>query len=129
MKLVYPVIFTDLGDGYMAFVPDLEINTQGDSLAHAIDMARDALGIMGIDLQDDGKPIPPPSDLKAIHCNDGEFVSMVDIDFDAYRRAHDLRTVRKNVTIPSYLNDLAERSGLNFSQVLQEGLKHRLHVQ
>lgn len=128
MKAVYPVVFTNLGDGFMAYVPDLEINTQGDTLAEAIDMARDAIGITGIDMQDDGKAFPAPSPLSAISCAETEFVSMVDIDFDAYRRAHDMRTIRKNVTIPSYLNDLAEQAGVNFSQVLQEGLKQRLGV-
>ena len=58
----------------------------------------------------------------------GALRTLVDIDFAAYRRANDLRTVRKNVTLPSWLNDLAERNGVNFSQVLQESLKERLHV-
>ena len=50
-------------------------------------------------------------------------------DFAAYRRAHDMRTVRRNVTLPSYLNELGEKAGLNFSQVLQDGLRQRLGVQ
>ena len=62
------------------------------------------------------------------HPEEQEIVTLVDIDFAAYRRANDLRTVRKNVTLPSWLNDLAERNGVNFSQVLQESLKERLHV-
>lgn len=128
MKIVYPVVFTDLGDGYMAYVPDLEINTQGDTLAEAIAMARDAIGIMGIDMQDDGKAIPPPSAISAVRPDAEGFISMVDIDFDAYRRAHDMRSIRKNVTIPNYLNSLAEEAGINFSQVLQDGLKQRLGV-
>ena len=54
MKLVYPVIFTeDPAGGYMAYVPDLEINTQGEDLAEAIAMARDAMGLVGIDMEDD----------------------------------------------------------------------------
>ena len=62
MKLVYPVIFTeDPAGGYMAYVPDLEINTQGEDLAEAIAMARDAMGLVGIDMEDDGKPFPAPS--------------------------------------------------------------------
>ena len=67
-----------------------------------------------------GEPI-----VKRVIATEGQ---TVDIDFDAYRRAHDMRTIRKNVTIPSYLNDLAEQAGVNFSQVLQEGLKQRLGV-
>ncbi len=128
MTYVYPVVFTDLGDGYMAYVPDLQINTQGDSLAEAISMARDAIGLTGITMQDDGTSIPAPSALTSVDHGDNEFVSMVDIDFDAYRRANDLRAVRKNVTVPGYLNDLAERAGVNFSQVLQEGLREKLGV-
>ena len=128
MTYVYPVVFTNLGDGYMAYVPDLKINTQGDTLAQAIYMARDAIGLTGITLQDDGANVPAPSPLTSVPHGDGEFVSMVDIDFDAYRRANDLRAVRKNVTIPGYLNDLAEKAGVNFSQVLQEGLRERLGV-
>ena len=99
MKLVYPVVFTGLDDGYMAYVPDLEINTQGNSLAEAIEMARDAIGVMGIDMEDDNKPIPEPSDLSQIVCGLNEIVSMVDIDLTAYRRANEQRTVRRNVSL------------------------------
>ena len=62
MKTVFPVIFTKLDNGYMAYVPDMEINTQGDTFAEAIEMARDAIGIMGIDMEDVKKNIPMPSD-------------------------------------------------------------------
>ena len=55
MKAVYPVVFTKLDNGYTAYVPDFDINTQGDDLAEAIEMARDAIGLMGIDMEDDGK--------------------------------------------------------------------------
>jgi len=129
MKAVYPVIFTRLSDGYMAYVPDFEINTQGDDLAEAIAMARDAIGLVGIDMEDDGKALPAPTDSAALSVKDGQIVSMVDVDFTAYRRANERRTVRKNVTIPSWLNAEAERAGVNFSQVLQEGLKACLGIQ
>ena len=49
MKIIYPVVFTKLTEGgYMAYVPDLEINTQGEDLADAICMARDAISLTGI---------------------------------------------------------------------------------
>lgn len=129
MKAVYPVIFTKLSDGYMAYVPDMQINTQGDSLPEAIEMTRDAIGIMGIDMQDDCKELPKPSPLSSIQYKADEIVSMVDIDFTAYRRSIEQRAVRKNVTLPSWLNDLAEKNSVNFSAVLQEGLKRQLNVQ
>lgn len=129
MKQVYPVILhPEPEGGFSVFVPDLNIGTQGETIAECIDMARDAIGLWGICEQDEGRVIPEPSGLTPEH-EEGELVTLVDIDFDAYRRAHDMRTIRKNVTIPSYLNDLAERAGVNFSQVLQDGLKQRLGVQ
>ncbi|MCC2259599.1 type II toxin-antitoxin system HicB family antitoxin [Intestinimonas aquisgranensis] len=129
MKQVYPVILhPEPEGGYSVSVPDLNIGTQGETIAECIDMARDAIGLWGICEQDEGRVIPEPSGLMPEH-EEGELVTLVDIDFDAYRRAHDMRTIRKNVTIPSYLNDLAERAGVNFSQVLQDGLKQRLGVQ
>lgn len=129
MKQVYPVILhPEAEGGFSVFVPDLDIGTQGETIVECIDMARDAIGLWGICEQDEGRAIPSPSGMAPAH-EENEIVTLVDIDFDAYRRANDLRTVRKNVTIPNYLNDLAERNGINFSQLLQESLKQKLHVQ
>ena len=128
MKKVYPVIFTKVEDGYTVYVPDFDIDTQGDDLAEAIDMARDAIGIMGIDMEDDGKPIPEPSPKEKIKSEADELVSMVDIDFAAYRRANDNRTVRRNVSLPSWLNAEAEKAGINVSALLQTALKQALHL-
>ncbi len=127
MKKVYPVVLTPAEHGYVVYVPDLQINTEGNDIADAIDMARDAIGLWGITEQDVGRQIPIPSSSQVNHKPE-EIVTLVDIDFDAYRRANDMRTIRKNVTVPSWLNDLAEKANVNFSQVLQDGLKQRLHV-
>ncbi|MDD3349939.1 MAG: type II toxin-antitoxin system HicB family antitoxin [Eubacteriales bacterium] len=126
MKKVYPVVFTRLEDGFAAFVPDMNIDTQGEDLAEAIEMARDAIGIMGIDMEDDNKKILEPSKIDDIKCAPGEIISMVDIDFTAYRKAHDRRTVRRNVSLPSWLNEAADKAGLNVSSVLQKALQQEL---
>lgn len=129
MKQVYPIILhPEAEGGYSVSIPDLDIGTQGETVAECIDMARDAIGLWGTCELDAGRAIPAASGLMPSHAEE-EIVTLVDIDFDAYRRANDMRAVRKNVTIPSYLNDMAERAGLSFSQVLQEGLKQRLGVQ
>ncbi len=128
MKTVFPVIFTKLDNGYMAYVPDMEINTQGDTFAEAIEMARDAIGIMGIDMEDDKKNIPMPSDPALLQYEPSSILSFVDIDFTEYRRANESRTVRRNVSLPSWLNVEAEKAGLNVSAVLQNALKQELHI-
>ncbi len=127
MKKVYPIILTPDEIGYVVTVPDLNINTEGDNLAEAIEMARDAIGLWGICEEDAGRIIPEPHSVKLKH-NDNEIVTLVDIDFKAYRRANENRSVRKNVTLPSWLNELAEKNDINFSAVLQEGLKQQLNI-
>jgi predicted RNase H-like HicB family nuclease len=127
MKTAYPVVLTQGQTHIVVYAPDFDINTQGSDVADAMEMARDAIGIVGIDMQDDGEQLPEPSPLsKAREEYAGEIVTLVDIDFDDYRRRNDVRTVKKNCTIPSWLNAEAERAGVNFSAILQNGLKEYL---
>lgn len=128
MKAAYPIILTPDHSGYLVYVPDFNINTEGHDLTNAIEMAADAIGLTGISLQDMGQDIPQPS-RSLPPCGENETAAFALVDFDAYRRANDMRTVRKNVTLPNYLNELATRAGVNFSQVLQDSLKQILHVQ
>ncbi|MBU5451291.1 type II toxin-antitoxin system HicB family antitoxin [Acetivibrio sp. MSJd-27] len=127
MKSAYPIILSPADKGFVVYVPDLDINTEGDTIADAIEMARDAIGLWGICRQDTGNEIPIPKSMTPKHKSD-EIVSIVDVDFDFYRRVNEMRTVRKNVTIPSWLNELAEKNKINFSAALQEGLKHQLNI-
>ncbi|MDD2510956.1 MAG: type II toxin-antitoxin system HicB family antitoxin [Syntrophomonas sp.] len=128
MLKVYPVILTPSDSGYVVTVPDLDINTQGKDLAEAIYMARDAIGLWGICEQDDGRIIPEPSTSEPPH-EDNELVSWVDIDFEKYRKANDLITMRINVSVPKYLKVLGDEAGINFSQTLQKALKQQLGIQ
>lgn len=89
MKAVYPVILTPADRGFVVSVPDLSIHTEGIDLADAIAMARDAIGIWGITEQDAGRALPAASPWEAISYEPGEIVTLVDIDFDVYRREND----------------------------------------
>lgn len=128
VKKVYPVVLSPAETGYVVYVPDLKINTEGEDIANAMEMARDAIGLWAICEEDMGRSIPEPSSKYPEHSPE-EIVTLVDIDIDVYRRANDNRTIRKNLTLPSWLNERAEKAGVNFSQVLQEGLKNRLGIQ
>ena len=130
MKTAYPVIMTPGKKFIVVYVPDFNINTQGTDYADAIEMARDAIGIVGIDMEDENEALPTPSRISKIKLeNEKAIVTLVDIDFSEYRRKNDMRTVKKNCTIPSWLNFAAEKANINFSSVLQEALKERLHIQ
>ena len=130
MKNAYPIVMTQ-GEKYIVVsIPDFNLNTQGKDLPDAIGMARDAIGLTGIDMQDDGESLPEASSLFDVRekAPKNAIVSLVDVDFDEYRRKNDLRTVKKNCTIPSWLNYEAERAGVNFSAVLQTALKSELNI-
>ena len=57
-KRVYPVILTPADNIILVEVPDMEILTEGKDYQDAIEMARDAIGLKGITLEDAGKTIP-----------------------------------------------------------------------
>lgn len=129
MKRSYPIVLTPDKEGYTVYIPDFDIGTQGDDLTEAIEMARDAIGLAGIDLEDDSKPVPEPSIYKAVQAqNHQATVSLVDVDFEEYRRRNNTRAVKKNCTIPAWLSFEAEKAGINFSSVLQSALKKELHI-
>lgn len=130
MKRAYPIIMEQGKEFVIVTIPDFNINTQGNDLVDAIEMARDAISIVGIDMEDDGEKLPDASTLADVQAKAPEhsIVSLVDVDFSAYRKKNDMRAVKKNCTIPSWLSYEAERAGINFSEVLQNALKAELHI-
>ena len=128
MKQAYPVIITKDKDFFVASIPDFETGTQGESLAEAIEMARDAIGMCGCYMQDEKKDIPIPTDIGNVTKEASDILTLVDVDFDEYRKKHEMRTGRKNVTIPSWLNEEAESANINFSALLQKAIKAELHL-
>ncbi len=129
MKDCYPIILTKMDEGgYLVYVPDMQINTTGTDIGNALEMAKDAIELCGIGYEDEKLPIPKPSDLAKIKPQKGEIVLAVNADFEAYRRMLDNRSVKKNCTIPSWLNERAEKAKINFSASLQRALKEDLGI-
>ena len=127
MKYVYPVVLIEEKDGYYVRVPDFDASTQSKDLAEAIEMARDLIGIMAIDFEEDNKEIPKPNSVK-FEKEEDSIITLVDVDFVEYRKKYNNKMIRKNLTIPYWLNVEAEKAGINFSQVLQVALKEKLNV-
>ena len=131
MKYAYPAVFREESDGlYSVEFPDLEgCFTSGETLPDAIEMAEDALCLMLYDMEEDGETIPAPCNPKDIVVSDDALVSLVGCDTLEYRKLYNNKSVKKTLTIPAWLNTMAERADLNFSSVLQDALKLRLDVQ
>lgn len=135
MKKMYPVIFTQTKDCVLVEVPDLEILTQGKDVESAIEMARDAISVTIISMEDHDELIPVPSKMSDMDMTKSEFfksgesfVSLVDTDVNEYRRKIETKPVRRNVSLPSWLNYAADASGINVSKVLQEALINVLGI-
>lgn len=124
--LVYPVILSKNGDGYFVTIPDFTVNTEGKDIADTIAMARDAIGLNVLQLEDEGEAVPEPYS-RSYQMQDDDILTLVDIDMTDYRNKYENRTVKKNCTIPYRLNADAEKAGINFSQLLQEALKRKLY--
>lgn len=125
MTVVYPVYLIPDEPGYLVNVPDIGYTTEGYDLAEAITMARDLIGTMCIDFEDEGKPIPQPNTADYAP-EEGTIKTLVDVDLAAYRRSLDNKMVKKNCTIPNYLAAAAERANINFSKTLQEAIAQKL---
>ena len=127
MKGAYPIILQKTDDGYYVRIPDFNIGTQGESIPDAMEMARDAIGLMGIDMQDEGKEIPEPYSVE-VKQEKNDIVTLVDIDFSEYRRRIDNRAVKKNCTIPYWMSVAADKEGVNYSRLLQDAIVNFLGI-
>ncbi len=132
MKLIYPAVFEPLEqqDGFCVTFPDLPgCVTQGNSLAEAIESAQDAASGWVLDELEEGKQAPEASDMKSIEICDNGFVNLIVLDMDSYAEKYGSKAIRKNCTIPAWLNTAAEQANINFSAVLQSALKEQLHIE
>ncbi len=136
-RVIYPTLVKQYDDVYLAYIPDLDVITEGRDEFDAISMARDAISLSVMSLQDDNQPVPSPSSAQAAIAHaekradeetdftDG-MLTYVDADIAAYSLKCRNHAVKKNCTIPAWMNEEATALGLNFSQILQEALAQKL---
>lgn len=89
MKYTYPIVMSKSKDGYFVSIPDFNIATQGNDFDEAIFMARDAIGIMGITLEDDGEELPKPNSSIMTKEKEEDIISQVEVDFEEYRKKYE----------------------------------------
>lgn len=128
-RYIYPAIFDYADDGISIEFPDLPgclpcAHTTED----AIKNAREALGLHLYCMEKDKDEIPEPTPIDKIKLESNQAVVLVEVWMPLIRDAIENRSVKKTLTIPKWLNDLAEDKDVNFSHILQEALKDRLGV-
>lgn len=130
MKYIYTAIFSIGDDGKVyARVPDLPgcIST-GKDLQDAINQISDAAAGWLVVAEDEGLPIYEATSQKDIPHAENDELTFIQIDTISYRTLTDTRAVRKNVSLPAWMATLAEKQGINCSQILQEALRHHWGV-
>ena len=126
MKLIYPAVFSPFSDGsggYVVQFPDLPgCVTEGKNLEEAMEMGIDAASGWILGELEDGNVIPKPTEYKNVEVSDSALLNLIMLDMNDYAEKYGEKAVRKNLTIPAWLNTFAEKNNLNFSKILQEAL-------
>ncbi len=127
---IYPAIIKKLGDkDYNIRFKDFEnIISCGESIDEAYNMAEDALKLEIFDLYSDKLEIPIATDITDIEVKSDETLILVKVNMKNILKQYDNKAIKKTLTIPSWLNKLAEEKKVNFSQVLQDALKKILDI-
>ena len=136
MISAYPACFyKEKSGGYSVIFPDLNhLATCGDTLDQALAMAVDCLAEYLYSAARDGETVPQPSAIGSIQPDqeydeyEEVFVNLVAVDVAEYAKTHFEKAVKKTLTSPRWLNERAEREGVNFSQLLQAALRQKLGV-
>ena len=128
MNLIYPAVFHKEDDAYWVEFPDLEgCQSFGDTLAETVMNAKEALEGYAITLLEQGKTLNTASNIEQIEHDENSFTSLVECDIT--NKFANNRAVKKTLTIPAWLNDMAIERGVNFSSILQNALVDYLQIQ
>lgn len=131
MIRVYPVLFTKTKKEVLVEVPDFDVRTEGKDMKDALFMAKDIIGLMGSEYILEKKKLPKASDIddkfKNTFSSYGSTIKMlVDVDIEAYAERENQKTVRRNVSIPKWLDAKAKAMNINVSKVLTEVLTKKV---
>jgi predicted RNase H-like HicB family nuclease len=126
-RYIFPAILNYADDGISVSFPDLPgCLTCAHDTETALSRAREALGLYLYDSEQCDEPIPAPSDILKLKLDTGDIPALVEVFMPSIRDRINNRVVKKTLTIPSWLNREAEAANVNFSLILQEGLKQYL---
>ena len=131
-KIYYPAVFSKEKTGYSVRYLDFEgAFTCGDTLEEAYYMAQDVLFLV-IDEYDE---LPKPTlDYMNINIKNDEietefeFITLVELDLELHRKRISTKSVKTTVTMPEWLKEEAELNNINFSEIIQNGIKEKLGI-
>ena len=130
MKYVYPALFAKEDESILVTFPDLEDTfTDGATMQEAFDNAEDVLNLMLWNREEENADIPLPSSPEEIIVPQGTMLVMIKADTLAYRKLHDQKTIRRSITLPSWLDTIAREHNINFSQLMQNAIRRECGIE
>lgn len=129
-RYIYPAVFSysEEDQEIAVLFPDLNCATSGVDEKDAFLSARELLGCVLYGLEEDGEIIPVPTPLADIKLDINEKSALIDVYMPSIRMANNNSYITKSVTLPAWLNAVGQEHNINFSQILQEGLRKKLGV-
>lgn len=126
---LYPAVFTyEEGQEIAVVFPDLDVATSGVDEADAMKSAKELLGIVLMGMEEDGEEIPAARSLSELEIESNERSVLVEVYMPTIRYANVNKAVSRTITLPAWLNAMAVEKGVNFSQILQKGLKQEFGI-
>jgi len=127
---IYPAILAYADSGISIEFPDLPgCLPCADTAEEAVKNSKEAMGLHLWGMEKDNDPIPAPTDITKLKHSNGQIVLLVEVFMPPVRERLNNKFVKKTLSIPQWLNAEAERVGVNFSSILQKGLKEYLNLQ
>ncbi len=127
MKVCYPAIIKKEGTEYLVEFPDLDgCFTYGNSLADALTMGEDALGLYIASLLENEKKIPEPSSIDTLKCKKDEVCNYIAADLVNHLRGTE--TTNKTLTLPKWLDQMSKEYNISASKVLQRALISEINM-
>lgn len=125
---VYPAIVEEAEGVYEICFPTLDgIMTCADSEAEVITAAQELLSLTLIDLQDQNLPMPDETGFSG-ELSATQRLIYVHVWLPYFRSRTKEEYVKKTLTIPRWLDLLAQQNNINFSATLTAALRNALHL-
>ncbi len=126
---IYPAVFTYEENGISIEFPDLpNCFSSAENDTEAVYNAKEVLSLIIYDMEEEGNDIPAPTDISAIKLESNQRAFPIDVWMPYYRAQIKTYCVKKTLTIPNWLNVLAEQHNVNFSQLLRKSLLNYLGI-
>lgn len=129
-RYIYPAIFSYDDDGITVEFPDLPgVVTCGSDNEEALSMSKEALSLHLYGMEEDNDVIPDPTSPNELNVSSNQVVILIDVWMPPFRSEMRNQSVKKTLTIPRWLDDVAKEHNVNYSHLLQNAIKDHLGIQ